>query len=96
MIVTEGGEFSIRPGHDAWTGGNARVGLTVISSDDNCAPSKLLNQEPALCWISNALKPFQPGSPQEQVMIGELNGVFVHVKVMHGRVHIVMADRRLS
>lgn len=95
-ILTEGGEFSVTPGEEMWTAGNARVGLTVVSSSRNQSPSTRLNDEPALCWISNAMKPFMEGTPQEQTLMAELNGVFAHIKVISGRVYVVMADRRLE
>ena len=95
MIITEGGEFTVTPG-DMWTGGNALVGLTVIPSPLNTDPSTRLNDEPAVAFISNAKRPFAAGTPQDQTLIAELNGVFVHIKTLDGRVYVVVADKRLN
>lgn len=95
-IITEGGGFEIQPGNEIWTAGNAKVGLTVVGSDENTNPTNKLDGRPALCWINNSMKPFVPGAPQEQVLIAELNGVFCHIKIVDGKVFVVLADNRMS
>ena len=95
-IVTSGGPFNVTPNKDYWTGSNDIVGLTVIASPKNVNPSKRLNDEPALCFVSNEMKPFVIGAPQDQTLIAELNGVFVHIRTHEEKVFVVVADKRMT
>lgn len=96
MITTPGGAFAVTPDDQMWQAGNSVVQLLVFPSEKNTAPSKTLNDKPALCYINNSFKPFAEGQPQEQVLIGELNGVFTQIKIVEEQVFVVMTDKRLS
>ncbi len=91
-------EFEIKPGAEgeAWTASNGYVGLTVLPSERNEAPSKYLGEVPALAFkdvrIRNACT---PEAYREIMLIAELNGVFVHVVERGGAISIVVSDQRL-
>lgn len=95
-IVTEGGPFEVFPGERQWAAGNAKVGVTIVASEGNTNPSKRLNNDPALAYVQNEIMPFSTGDLQKQTMIAELNGIFLHVQIVDGKVCMVMADKRLT
>lgn len=98
-LVNGAAEFEVAPGASgqAWHGSNGRIGVTVFPSEDNTDPSKRLGQVPALVFKGNHIH--RAGTPlayREQLCIGELNGVFVHVQDKGGMVHVTVADHRLD
>ena len=98
-LVNGAAEFEVEPGAAgrAWHGSNGRIGVTVFPSEDNIDPSKRLGTIPALVFKGNYIH--RAGTPlayREQLCIGELNGVFVHVQDKGGMVHVTVADHRLD
>ncbi len=98
-LVNGAADFEVQPGAAgvAWHAGNGRIGMTVFPSEDNVDPSKRLGPVPALVFKGNYLR--NVGTPmayREQICIGELNGVFVHVQDKGGMVHVTVADHRLD
>ena len=97
-------DFEIEPGwnENPWHATNGKIGVTVFHSEKNGAPSKRLDQSPALMWKHNCLhKPMGkdarvPYPHRTQTLITELNGVFVHIMERDGQVAIVVADERLE
>ncbi len=98
-LVNGAAEFEVEPGaaDQAWHGSNGRIGMTVFPSADNVDPSKRLGPVPALVFKGNHIH--RAGTRlayREQVCIGELNGVFVHVQDKGGMIHVTIADHRLD
>ncbi len=103
-LIGGGVDFEITPGwrDEAWYATNGRIGVTVISSADNNAPSKSLDGFPALIWKQNCIKkPMGSNSKipyphRTQTLMAELNGVFFHLVERDGHIAIVIADERLN
>ena len=97
-------DFEITPGDrgEPWHASNGKIGLTVFPSSANTAPSKRLWGEPALLFKNNKIhmpmgkNAKVPFTHRTQTLIGELNGVFVHLIERDGLVAIVVADHRLE
>ncbi len=96
-------EFEISVGADGepWSAANQAVVVTVIPKGrDRAPPSKLLagTDRPAHIWKANHIRnAMTPNAYKDQWLIGELDGVFVHVKhdPVTGLVRIVMSKDRL-
>jgi len=93
-------EFAVTPGAaDApWHALGGLVGVTVFDSPANETPSERLPDGRAvLIRKAQHLHGIGGGHAwREQICLAELNGVFIHVQERDGRVHIVVADRRLD
>lgn len=93
-------EFAVTPGAagQAWHAVSARVGVTVFDSAANETPSeRLADGRAVLIRKAQHLHGIGGGRAwREQICLAELNGVFVHVQERDGRVHVVVADRRLD
>lgn len=95
-------DFEIDPGErgQEWSASNGRVCMSVLPSERNAEPSKRVRDVPALLYKSQRQHfPMGGGGAvphKTQVLIGELNGVFVHVQERDGRTHIVVADKRMG
>lgn len=91
-------EIEIGEGDEAWIGGNGAVIMSVIPGESRSPPSKLLNDRPALLWKANHLRnALTPQEYKDQWLIGELDGVFVHLKhdPVTGLVRVIVSKKRL-
>ena len=97
-------DFEIEPGEpgEPWHASNGKIGVTVFPSEANTEPSKRLWEAPALLYKNNKIHmpmgrdAAVPFTHRTQVLMAELNGVFVHLVERDGSVAIVVADRRLG
>ncbi len=92
-------EFEIKPGDKGqpWHASNGPVDVTAFASEHNKAPSKSLGAVPALLFKANRIhRAGTPDAYKEQWLVAELNGVFVHLKSLDGRVSVIVADHRLG
>ena len=97
-------DFEITPGDpgEPWHASNGKIGLTVFPSDANTEPSKRLWSAPALLFKNNKIHmpmgkdAAVPFTHRTQVLIAELNGVFLHLIERDGQVAIIVADHRLE
>jgi len=93
-------DFAVTPGAAGapWHAVAGLVGVTVFDSPANERPSERLPDGRAvLIRKAQHLHGIGGGRAwREQICLAELNGVFVHVQERDGRVHVVVADRRLD
>lgn len=102
-MPAEGGDFEIVPSTDPgepWHAQNGMLAVSVWPSRENSDPStRLRNGCPALLY-KNVRLHWPPPEGQEprrgEVLIAELNGVFVHLKVEECRVRVIVSDGRLN